>query len=124
MMEKEDVEIESSCTKTNLLIENLVELFARVALMQTESDYQNGIVTNCCFSFRCKKTKELFSCEVAFKDLKIVYLDNLSDEMQPADLENERYIFQDKTKTFTVSGCFDLLIFRFEKRLLKSKKIG
>ena len=71
-MKKEDTEIESSCTKTQLLIETLTEEIWTAALRETEIEDQDESDQYSIFGkfrhlgFACKEINGLFGSQVAF----------------------------------------------------------
>ena len=105
-----NMDIESFCTKTKMLIEILTQEIMTVALTETEFGYQDNSHQ---FSisgqygpsgFRIIELKALFGNQIFFYDKKVA-IDNLMDEIQPVILENKRLDSQEKSKTFALSSA-------------------
>ena len=73
-MEREDMDIESSCTKTKLLTETLSEKILKAALKETEFEYKDESYQYSFFgwfrpsTFSCKKMNALSGSQITFHE--------------------------------------------------------
>ena len=101
------MEIESTCVKTQLFTETLMDGILKVALRENELEYQGESDQFSFFwlilsiSSRCKEKNTLFSSQ-NFSIGRKVSIDNLMDEIQPVVLEKKRFLSRKNWKVFAL----------------------